>query len=72
MKTTIYVRLLNEGIEVYRPVTATQIENNIYKIIDETKYDAEDETWEFLPGNIILVSEKQIGNEIALVAIKSL
>jgi len=66
----IYVRLLNEGVDVYRPVSAIQIDKNLYKIPEDTLYDAEDETWEFLPGSSILVSEKQIGNETVLVAIR--
>ena len=50
MRTTIYVKLLNEGTEVYRPVTATHISGNRYQVEGFDIYDPEDELWEFPPG----------------------
>ena len=46
----IYVELLDEGVIVYRPVSATKIRDGIYRIegvIPET------ETWAFAPGQIV-------------------
>lgn len=48
IRTTIYVRLLDEGVDVRRPVLAEQMRNDIYRI-DDQDYDRETETWEFLP-----------------------
>ena len=46
---TIYVSLLNEGVDVRRPVLAEQLGAGIYRIADQ-EYDREIETWEFPPG----------------------
>jgi len=50
--STIYVRLLDEGIEVFRPVQALYIKEQSYSILDHD-YDPETETWEFLPGTVV-------------------
>lgn len=68
----VYIQLLNEGIRVYRPVPATHINGNIFKLGGDEFYDPEDEQWEFLPGSIILVEEQNLDGEIVLVAIKQL
>lgn len=50
---TIYVQLLDEGIEVFRPVLAVVLSENTYKILGFEDYDPETETWQFLPGTIV-------------------
>jgi hypothetical protein len=45
----IYVGLLDEGIDVWRPVQAEQIGPSVYRIIEQP-YDREIETWQFEPG----------------------
>jgi hypothetical protein len=47
----IYVQLLDEGIEVYRPVKAIKIDKNIFKIMEQNTHD--DESWEFNEGDIV-------------------
>jgi len=49
----IYVKLLDEGVNVYKPVDAFLIEKNIY-IIDSTLEVPEDEKWEFIPGTKVV------------------
>jgi hypothetical protein len=64
MEYIIYVELLDEGSVAYRPVIATHIQDNIYRInhsdydINYTEYDTEDEKWEFSPNTIVRVVEK--------------
>ena len=70
MNTTIYIKLLDEGSDAYRPVIAEKIDKNIYKISDGNSYDSEDETWEFIPGTIVWVERKKLSNENLLVAIR--
>ena len=70
MKKMIYVSLLNEGTQVYRPVPAYEIGNDIYKIDGFEMYKPEVETWEFLPGTYVLVQQKVLQGESVLVAIK--
>jgi hypothetical protein len=50
---TIYIRLLNEGTDVWRPTLGEKIEDNVYKILPKDDYDPELEEWEFIPGTIV-------------------
>lgn len=70
MKKIIYVKLLGEGTEVYRPVPAVEVEKGIFRIMFLNNYDSEDETWEFLPGTFVLVKEKKLSGENVLIAVK--
>ena len=68
----IFVRLLDEGTDVMRPVFAVHIAGNTYRINNADDYDPDSEIWEFLPGcnvrcqrhtidgNDILVAEERI------------
>lgn len=70
MENDVYVRLLNEGTKVYRPVPANKVENNIYHLEGAEIYDSEDETWEFPPDTNVIVEERNLDGEIVLVAIR--
>ena len=48
MITTVYVYLLNEGTDVWRPVRAEPVSGDVYRIAEQA-YDAEDECWQFPP-----------------------
>ena len=72
MKKIIYIQLLNEGSVAYRPVSAVEIEENIYKIDGSECYNPEDEEWEFLPNTYVLAEKKELSGRIVLVAIKEL
>lgn len=69
-KETIYVRLLDEGVDVYRPVAATKLSENIYEMSGLDIYNPDDEVWEFLPGSRVIVREQLLSGERSLVAIK--
>ena len=58
----IYIQLLNEGTDCYRPVRAVKLGNieNAYKILEDNIYDREDEEWEFEPGTNVYVEEKTL------------
>jgi hypothetical protein len=49
---TIYVALLDEGVDVWRPVRAEHVRADVYRIADQT-YEAETERWEFVPGDLV-------------------
>ena len=70
MESIIYVELLGEGTKVYRPVPASKISDNLYKIGGSEIYDPDDEEWEFLPGSVVKVEEKTFEGKIELVAIE--
>jgi hypothetical protein len=65
----IYVRLLGEGVEVYRPVRASMVSTTTYILGGTDVYDPEDEEWEFPPGSLVNVQERTLNGEIVLVAI---
>jgi hypothetical protein len=54
---TIYVALLNEDVEVWRPVLAEHLGGDSYLLIGPTPegavYDPDDEEWEFKPGTVV-------------------
>lgn len=49
---TIYVALLDEGIDVWRPVAARRLSSDRYLILDQD-YDPAIERWEFEPGTVV-------------------
>jgi hypothetical protein len=49
----IYVALLNEGVDVWRPVEAEKLQDNVYRIIFQP-YDSDIETWQFSPGDEVI------------------
>lgn len=70
MEKIIYVKLLEEGTKVYRPVTAFKIENNVYEVRGSEIHDPDDELWEFVPGTFVFVEKQNLDGEIVLVAVK--
>jgi hypothetical protein len=50
---TIYVRLLNEGTDVLRPVAARRISDTEFLLLQPEDYDPFDEQWEFPPGSVV-------------------
>ncbi|MGH6912444.1 MAG: hypothetical protein ACREH3_01905 [Geminicoccales bacterium] len=51
-RDTIYVALLDEGIDVWRPVEAQRLSPDTYRIVDQD-YDPGIEAWEFEPGTVV-------------------
>jgi hypothetical protein len=51
--TEIFVYLPDEQVDVWRPVQAEHLRENVYKIADQS-YDEEDETWQFEPGDEVV------------------
>lgn len=68
MSIIIYVRLLNEGIEVFRPVSATQIAPNVFVLDSKDSCDPEDEEWEFPPGSQVSAIARMIEGNRVLIA----
>jgi len=55
----IFIKILNEDIDVWRSVKAVQIAQYIFKIIDTTNFKSElDEILEFKQGDIVKCREK--------------
>ncbi len=71
MVEQIYVRLLNEGIDVWRPVKAAKLSDNHFLILLENEIP-EGETWEYLPGSVVLVINHKSNDEPIKAAIRKL
>ena len=66
---TIYIELLNEGTVVYRPVQASPVGKDLFRI-ESINEDPEDEEWCFPTGTIVRCGIRKLsGAEEALVAI---
>lgn len=64
----VYVILLDEGVDVMRPVLAHHVDANIYVLIRPDDYDPDDETWEFLPESRVVCNRIFKGEKIYLLA----
>ena len=53
---TIFVRLLDEGTDVWRPVEGKQIHTDTFEIVSDNP-DPEDEIWEFVAGQLVNCKE---------------
>jgi hypothetical protein len=66
-RETIYVALLDEGIDVWRPVEAERLPPDRYRILGPD-YDPEVERWEFEPGAVVTCRKERRGDRQILVA----
>jgi hypothetical protein len=64
---TIYVALLDEGLDVSRPVAARRLSADTFLILDQD-YDREVETWAFEPGTVVRCRPETRRGEPILVA----
>jgi hypothetical protein len=56
MNTTIYISLLDEGTDVWRPVSAEQVSGDIYRVTGTPPDDTE--SWEFATGDMVRCREQ--------------
>ena len=66
---TIYVYLLDEGTDSWRPVDAEHLGDDRYRIMD-TNADPDDEHWEFQSGEIVRCERRDLSGGSCLVAIE--
>jgi hypothetical protein len=65
----IYIKLLKEGVDVWRPVQAINEGENIFTILPNTKiYNPKDEEWQFNPGQTVKVRQEQHSDGIVWAA----
>lgn len=69
--TTIYIRLLDEGTEVFRPTSAESVEGSLFKVLPTSDYDPEDERWEFVPGSVVKGEKRRLDGDEVMVAIRA-
>jgi hypothetical protein len=63
--STIFVELVNEGTECWRPVEAEQLSDSTFRIIGAKP---EDEIWKFDCGDVVRCKLRQFHNGPGLVA----
>ena len=49
----VHIALLDEGVDVWRPVQAEHLGGNVYRILSQS-YDRAVESWQFEPGDVVL------------------
>jgi hypothetical protein len=64
---TIHVRLLDESVDVWRPVQALALGGNRYRVVDQVVPD--DEIWEFRPGDEVTTATRRTERDDFLAAI---
>ena len=52
----VFVRLLDEGTDVWRPVAARRLSETTYRL--DTAPAPEDENWRFQPGDIVIAEHR--------------
>jgi hypothetical protein len=61
----LYIRLLNEGVDVVRPTTGIVVGPDTIQVLPTPDYDPADEEWEFPPGTKVrCVREVWEGREL--------
>lgn len=61
-ETTVYVRLLEEGTDVWRPVRATALPDGTFELHKPADYDPGMETWEFPPEARVVCAERRFAD----------
>ena len=56
---TIYVFLLDEGTDVWRPIEAIPVGDGVYRIVSENP-DPEAEHWQFSTGDLVRCELKSL------------
>jgi hypothetical protein len=68
-RTTVFVRLLNEGTDVWRPANAAHIKNMVYRL--SASQTVEGETWQFAPGSLVRVERRMLSDGETLIVVAS-
>jgi len=66
---TIYVALLDENVDVWRPVQAQECGPNRFRVVEQF-YDRNIERWQFEPGDEVICEVRVLSEEPALVAVR--
>jgi hypothetical protein len=65
----IFVSLLDEQVDVRRPIQAIHLGNNVYRITNQP-YERELETWQFEPGDEVVCELVESSDGQILAAIR--
>jgi hypothetical protein len=65
---TIHIRLLGEGIDVWRPTEGRKVGPMTFEVLPTPNYDDANEDWEFPPGMVVVARYQRHGDEVLLEA----
>jgi len=68
--TQVFVPLVDEGTTVWRPIWASHVEKDIYRI-ESKNADLLDESWKFVAGQSVRCAPKKFGDSCGLVAVEA-
>lgn len=64
---TIYMPLMDEGVDVWRPVLAKRLDDNRFLVVAQP-YDRQAERWAYEPGTVVMCVQKGLDGQQALAA----
>ena len=64
----VYVHLLDESVEVWRPVQTEHVIDSAYRILDQRI--PPDESWEFVVGDVVRCESQVLDGDAVLVAVE--
>lgn len=65
---TVYIALLGEGVDVWRPAAAEQVAPNLFRLLGPVPPS---ESWQFQPGEVVRCEVRSLSEGQALVAVES-
>lgn len=71
METVIYVYLLDEGTDCWRPVHAVKHGAGVYQIVQDNEADS-DEIWQFSKGDIVRCEMRKLSGGDVPIAVEKL
>lgn len=70
VSTTVYVKLLDEGTDVWRPVPAQRLAPKLCRLTDDPTQKPDDEVWQFELGAVVRCEYRTLSEGNCLVAIE--
>jgi hypothetical protein len=67
---TVYVELLDEGVQVWQPTEAEVLGEGRYRLIARSDYDEGLETWAFVQGTVVRCEDLDLGDGLVPVAVE--
>jgi hypothetical protein len=70
-KSTIYIYLLDEGTDVWRPTEGEEVAELTFRVLPTPNYNPEDEHWAYPPGILVRCAYKTLSEgKLVLVAVE--
>ena len=67
---TIYVYLVGEGTDVWRPTRGRRVAPMTFELLPTPGYGLAGEKWQFVPGTVVQCEERVLSGDRVLVAVR--